>query len=37
MHAGNALDVPVLRLAKYTPAAPPVHPGGWDKYFLPLF
>jgi hypothetical protein len=36
MQGGNALDGPVLRLAKYTPAAPPVHPGGWDKYFLPL-
>jgi hypothetical protein len=37
MCAGNALDVPVLRLAKYTPAAPLVHPGGWDKRFLQIF
>jgi hypothetical protein len=35
MRAGNALDVPVLRLAKYMPAAPPVHPGGWDKILPP--
>jgi hypothetical protein len=37
MHAGNALDGPVLRLAKYTPAAPLVHPGGWDKNTSSIF
>ena len=37
MRAGNALDGPVLRLAKYTPAAPLVHPGGWDKNTSSIF